>query len=100
MSEAVNHPSHYGGDTEHEVIKCLEAWGLDHDAYLFQAAKYIARAGKKDPDKRIEDLEKAEFCVRRRIDRLRAASSVSALVGTDTGSLAAPEPDDRSDQRV
>lgn len=43
----VNHPSHYGGDTAHETIKCLEAWGLEGDALLWNAAKYISRAGKK-----------------------------------------------------
>lgn len=60
--EAVNHPSHYGGgDNPYEVIKVLTAWGLDDDAHLWNAAKYIARAGKKDPDKEIEDLEKARF---------------------------------------
>lgn len=72
MSDAVNHPAHYGGDSVYEVIKVLEAWELDGDAYLFQAVKYIARAGKKDPAKTIEDLEKAEFYVRRRIDLLKS----------------------------
>lgn len=59
--EAVNHPAYYGGDTTFEVIKVLRAWGLDRCAYLFQVVKYVARAGKKDPTKEIEDLEKARF---------------------------------------
>jgi hypothetical protein len=65
MKETVNHPSHYGGDVPHEVIKCLEAWGLEKDALLWNAVKYIARAGKKSNE--LEDLRKAEFYLRRRI---------------------------------
>lgn len=63
----VNHPSHYGGDTPHETIKCLEAWGLESDALLWNAVKYISRAGKKSPATMLEDLEKASFYLRRRI---------------------------------
>ena len=71
--EAVNHPSHYGGkDNPYEVIKVCEAWGFEKDAYLFQVTKYIARSGKKEPDKEIEDLKKAEFYLRRKIDLLSA----------------------------
>lgn len=57
--EAVNHPSHYGGgDNPYEVIKVIHNWGLDFDCG--NAVKYIARAGKKDQSKEIEDLEKAK----------------------------------------
>lgn len=59
--EAINHPGHYGGDTVYEVIKVIHAWGLDRDFNLGNCVKYIARAGKKDPAKEIEDLEKAKF---------------------------------------
>lgn len=60
--EAVNHPDHYGGaDNPYEVIKVLQAWGLDKDAHLWNSVKYIARAGKKDPTKTVEDLRKARF---------------------------------------
>lgn len=65
MSEAVNHPSHYGGDVPHEVVKCLEAWGLESDALLWNAVKYIARAGKKGAT--VEDLQKAVWYLNRRI---------------------------------
>lgn len=70
--DAVNHPPHYGGDTTYEVIKVLEAWGLDQDAYLFNAVKYEARAGKKDPARELEDLEKARWYLDRKIAKLRA----------------------------
>jgi len=60
MKETVNHPAHYGGaDNPYEVLKVIHAWGLGFD--LGNAVKYIARAGKKDPAKLVEDLEKARF---------------------------------------
>ena len=69
--EAVKNPSYYGGvDNTYEVIKVCEAWGLDKDAYLFNVAKYIARAGKKDPQKELEDLKKAAFYLNRKICNL------------------------------
>jgi hypothetical protein len=67
-TEAVNHPAHYGGDTPHETIKCLEAWGLESDALLWNAVKYISRAGKKGAA--LEDLKKAQFYLDRRIRSL------------------------------
>ena len=70
--EMVNGPQHYGGvDNPYEVIKVCEAWGLDKDAYLFNVAKYIARAGKKDPQKELEDLKKAAFYLNRKIENLQ-----------------------------
>ena len=67
----VSHPSHYGGeDNVYEVIKVCEAWGLDKDAYLFNVVKYVARAGKKDSSKELEDLKKALFYLDRRIKLL------------------------------
>jgi hypothetical protein len=69
--EMVNGPSHYGGvDNPYEVIKVCEAWGLDYDAYLFNVVKYVARAGKKDPAKDLEDLKKAAFYLDRKIKNL------------------------------
>lgn len=70
--EAVDHPAHYGGDTTYEVFKVVEAWGLDKDAYLFNVIKYIARAGKKDTSKLLEDLKKGRAYLDRRIRRLEA----------------------------
>lgn len=70
--EMVNGPSHYGGiDNPYEVIKVCEAWDLDKDAYLFNVVKYVARAGKKDPSKEIEDLKKALFYLNRKIQNLQ-----------------------------
>jgi hypothetical protein len=69
--EMVNGPAHYGGvDNPYEVIKVCEAWGLDYDAYLFNVVKYVARAGKKDQTKELEDLKKAAFYLDRKIKNL------------------------------
>jgi len=62
--DPVNHPSHYtfGGI---EVIDAIEAWALPY--HLGNCVKYIARAGRKDPSKEIEDLKKARFYLDRYI---------------------------------
>ena len=74
--EMVNGPQHYGGkDNPYEVIKVCEAWGLDKDAYLFNVVKYVARAGKKDPQKELEDLKKAVFYLERKIKNLENESN-------------------------
>lgn len=65
---AYHHPSHYGGDTTYEVIKVIEAWELDF--CLGNSVKYISRAGKKDRAKELEDLNKAAWYLRRRIEQL------------------------------
>ena len=72
QKEMVNNPSHYGGaENVYEVIKVCEAWELDKDAYLFNVVKYVARAGKKDPQKELEDLKKALFYLDRKIKNLQ-----------------------------
>ena len=65
-------PAHYGCDGNvYEVFNVLEAWGLDKDFYLGNVIKYIVRAGKKDSSKELEDLEKAEVYLKRRIAELK-----------------------------
>lgn len=73
MPETVNHPSHYGGDSVYEAIKVIEAWGLGF--CLGNAVKYIARAGKKNPERIVEDLQKARWYLDREIRTLKAAKS-------------------------
>ena len=71
IKEMVTHPNHYGGESNvYEVIKVCEAWDLDKDAYLFNVVKYVARAGKKDQAKELEDLKKAAFYLDRKIKNL------------------------------
>jgi hypothetical protein len=72
MSEMVNHPEHYGGgENVYEVVKVCEAWGLDKDAYLFNVVKYVGRAGKKEKNKELQDLEKAQWYLQRKINNLK-----------------------------
>lgn len=68
MSDNVNHPSHYN-DGKIEVINYIEDKNLGF--HLGNAVKYISRAGKKDPAKHIEDLEKARWYLDREIQRLK-----------------------------
>jgi len=65
--EHVNHPEHYqfGKDKTYEVIKIIEVYGFDF--HLGNCFKYISRAGKKNPDKELEDLQKAKFYLDRKI---------------------------------
>jgi hypothetical protein len=51
-------------------VKVCEAWDLDKDAYLFNVVKYVARAGKKDTDKELQDLKKAAWYLDRKIKNL------------------------------
>lgn len=70
--EAVNHPVHYSGDTPYEVIKVIEAWGLDQNFCLGNCIKYVARAEKKGA--KLEDLEKAAWYLSREIAKLKNAA--------------------------
>ena len=63
--ENVNHPNHYGGNTTYEAIKVIEAWGSGF--HIGNVIKYLSRAGKKDPEKEIEDLKKAMWYLDRYI---------------------------------
>ena len=70
MNNTVNHPSYYT-DGKIEVIDFIEDKGLNY--HRGNAVKYISRAGKKDPAKEIEDLQKAVWYINRDIQRLQEA---------------------------
>lgn len=67
VNDAVNRPSHYT-DGKIEVIDFIEDKGLNF--HRGNAVKYIARAGKKDPKKEVEDLRKAIWYLERECKRL------------------------------
>lgn len=67
MSDMVNHPEHYT-DGGIETIDFIEAKKLPY--HLGNAVKYISRAGKKHPEKTIEDLQKAIWYINRYISLL------------------------------
>lgn len=56
MSDPIS-PKHYQQGIE--TIAAIEAWGLGY--HLGNVVKYVSRAGKKDPSKRLEDLRKARW---------------------------------------
>lgn len=68
MSDNVNHPKHYNNG-KIEVIDYIEDKNLGFN--LGNAVKYISRAGIKDPDKTVEDLQKACWYVLREIERVK-----------------------------
>ena len=71
MPNQINHPPHYGGEQDQfEAIKVIEAWGLCF--HLGNTIKYISRAGKKDPDKLLQDLEKAKWYLDRKIEQIKS----------------------------
>jgi len=70
MNDPVNNPKHY---TQHPSgIECIQI--TEHFNFcLGNAIKYIWRAGLKN-DNALEDLRKAEFYIRREIDRLEIST--------------------------
>lgn len=66
----VEHPSHYT-DGGIETIDFIEAKDLGF--HLGNVVKYVARCGKKDPTKGIEDLKKAKWYLDREISRREEA---------------------------
>lgn len=68
MNDNVNRPAHYT-DGGIETIDFIEAKRLNF--CRGNAVKYISRAGKKDPAKEIEDLEKARWYIDHEIERLK-----------------------------
>lgn len=71
MNDVVNHPSHYT-DGKIEVIEFIEDKHLNY--HRGNAIKYICRAGKKDPTKEIEDLQKAIWYINREIKNLKRST--------------------------
>lgn len=69
IEDVVNHPSHYTYGSI-EVMDYIEDKGFNFA--LGNAVKYISRAGRKDANKEIEDLEKANWYLNREIERLKS----------------------------
>lgn len=65
-ADTVNHPAHYNAG-KIEVIEFIEDQFSGVSFHLANATKYIARAGKKDPARTVEDLEKSVWYLRRAI---------------------------------
>lgn len=67
-NDPVNHPAHYT-DGKIEVIDFIEDKNLGY--HLGSVVKYVARAGKKDPAKHVQDLQKAAWYLNRHIENLK-----------------------------
>ena len=67
MNDPVKHPSHYTSDPS--GIECLEVtrW---RNFNIGNAIKYLWRAGLKDGNTDIQDLQKAQFYIADEIRRL------------------------------
>lgn len=73
MSDSVNHPPHY--KSHPSGVECIQI--TEHMGFcLGNAVKYIWRADLKGND--IEDLEKAEWYIRREIEKRKKANSLFA----------------------
>ena len=69
MSDSVNHPKHYNAHPS--GVECIEI--VRHMNFnRGNAIKYIWRAGEKNAEREIEDLEKALFYIRDEIERLKS----------------------------
>lgn len=71
--DPVNHPSHYTSYKGLEVIQLTEQMNFNKG----NAVKYISRAGLKDPDTEVQDLEKAKWYIQREIDRISIAPTAA-----------------------
>jgi hypothetical protein len=68
-TDRVNHPPHYKGHPS--GIECIQI--TEHFNFcLGNAIKYIWRAGEKDPERYVEDLEKAVWYLSREIAKERS----------------------------
>ena len=71
--DVVARPKHYNTG-KIEVIEFIEDKKLNF--HLGNAVKYVSRAGKKDPNKHIEDLEKAVWYIEREIECLKGTQGL------------------------
>lgn len=65
--DMVNHPPHYTSG-KIEVADFIDDQNLNF--FLGNVVKYVSRAGKKNSDKEIEDLEKAKWYLDYQINSL------------------------------
>lgn len=67
-TDVINHPDHYT-DGKIEVIDFIEDKQLNFNRG--NVVKYVSRAGKKSPEKEIEDLEKALWYIKRELSTMK-----------------------------
>lgn len=72
VNDPVNHPKHYTSDPS--GVECITIT-RHRNFNIGNAMKYLWRAGLKDSDAHVQDLEKAIFYINDEIARLRNESS-------------------------
>jgi hypothetical protein len=87
MSEAVNHPPHYGGDTTYEAIKVIENWNLNFR--LGNVLKYIRRAQYKH--NLLQNLQKARWYLDREIAAVER-DEANERIATERTTRPSPQP--------
>lgn len=83
VADPVNKPAHYTAYRDIEVIQLTEQLNFCKG----NAVKYIARAGLKDPLTELQDLQKAEWYIRREIDRVKREQNMLLLADGKSESL-------------
>lgn len=73
INDSVNHPNHYCEGRRYEPWDVIVDWQLDY--LTGSAVKYLSRAGRKDPNKEVEDLRKAVAYIEKRIEVLESRKS-------------------------
>lgn len=76
VSKSVTHPAHYN-QGKIEVLEFIIDKQLSYN--VGQVVKYVARAGKKDKDAHMQDLEKALFYLANEINLVNASRGQVAL---------------------
>jgi hypothetical protein len=71
MKDPIN-PDHYKGDS---VMRIIEDFGLDF--CLGTVVKYLLRAGHKEGNSELQDLQKAEWYLQRKIANLKRQQEAS-----------------------
>ena len=69
VNDIINHPLHYVDGRKYEPIDVILDWDLGF--CLGNTIKYISRAGRKNKDKKVEDLEKAKWYIDRAIKEFK-----------------------------
>jgi len=72
MNDSVNHPKHY--KSHPSGIECITI--TEHMNFnIGNAMKYLWRAGLKDAETNVQDLEKTVWYVNREIERIKNGNS-------------------------
>lgn len=70
MNDLIKHPSHYTDGRKHEPKDVIRDWDLNFN--LGNVVKYVSRAGRKDGESLLKDLNKAKTYLEFEIDALMA----------------------------